>query len=230
MLPVSISAWAASPGEACRDQAAVAEVRAGIPGGLLVAIGKRESGLPDATSGTILPWPWAVNQDGTSHFAASATAAVAFVVNARARRARSIDVGYMQISLLHHPHAFDSLEETLDPVMNTAYAARFLAPLRDATGSWSAAVAAYHSADPIRGNPYRDRVFATWAAHVNSGEATGLSSTSLTGSSRVAMGMRIWVPGGGQMLQVSTRLGRLPAVITPQAFARGPAFSRNPRV
>ena len=160
VLPVSRLAWAASPGEACRDQAAAAEIRAGIPSGLLVAIGRRESGLPDATTGTILPWPWAVNQDGASHYAASAAAAVAFVVDARARRVRSIDVGCMQISLLHHPRAFDSLEEAFDPVANTSYAARFLSSLRDATGSWGAAVAAYHSADPTRGGPYRDSVFA----------------------------------------------------------------------
>lgn len=56
-LAVPISAWAASPGEACRDQAMAAETRAGTPGGLLVAIGRRESGLLDLVTGTILPWP-----------------------------------------------------------------------------------------------------------------------------------------------------------------------------
>lgn len=160
----------------------------------------------------------------------SAAAAVAFVVDARARQARSIDVGCMQISLLHHPHAFNSLEEAFDPAVNTAYAARFLSSLRDTTGSWGAAVAAYHSADPARGGPYRDRVFATWEGHTSLDEATGSNLSNPVGSSRVFMGMRVWVPGGGQMLQISTRLGWLPAVITPQALSRNQAFSRSPRI
>ena len=179
-----------------------------------------------------MPWPWAVNQDGASHFAASAVAAVAFVVDARARRARSIDVGCMQISLLHHPHAFNSLEDAFDPASNTAYAARFLSSLRDTTGSWAAAVAAYHSADPTRGGPYHDSVFAAWQGRADLNEATGLKLGEAAGSNRIAMGqiamgrtamgMHIWVSGDKSVLRVATRLGRLPAVITPRASPNNP--------
>ena len=41
----------------------------------------------------------------------------------RAQGARSIDVGCMQVNLLHHADAFASLEQAFDPVANARYAA-----------------------------------------------------------------------------------------------------------
>jgi hypothetical protein len=73
----------------------------------------------------------------------------------------SVDVGCFQINLLQHPAAFASLEEAFDPSANAAYAARFLLSLRDRTGSWENAIAAYHSATPELGNAYRDNVLAS---------------------------------------------------------------------
>jgi hypothetical protein len=71
---------------------------------------------------------------------------------------RSIDVGCMQVNLLHHPNAFASLEQAFDPVGNAIYAAHFLRQLFDQTGSWPKATAAYHSATPKLGSAYQLKV------------------------------------------------------------------------
>jgi soluble lytic murein transglycosylase-like protein len=60
---------------------------------------------------------------------------------------RSIDIGCMQVNLLHHPQAFASLEAGFDPATNVAYAVRFLR-LPRAYRDWNQAVAMYHSATP----------------------------------------------------------------------------------
>ena len=61
---------------------------------------------------------------------------------------RNIDVGCVQVNLMHHPAAFADLGQAFDPSANVAYGAWLLATLRDATGSWERAVALYHSARP----------------------------------------------------------------------------------
>ena len=77
----------------------------------------------------------------------------------QARGVRSIDVGCMQVNLMHHPDAFASLDEAFDPVANARYAARFLSALFRQTGDWSLATANYHSANADRGEDYQRRVF-----------------------------------------------------------------------
>ena len=85
-------------------------------------------------------------------------------VNAhRARGARSIDVGCMQVNLLHHGDAFASLEEAFDPAANARYAAAFLQRLLAQTGSWPRAAAGYHSLTPDVGAEYARKVLAVWA-------------------------------------------------------------------
>ena len=51
--------------------------------------------------------------------------AVAAVRAMQARGIRSIDVGCMQVNLMHHPNAFASLEAAFDPTVNADYAGRF---------------------------------------------------------------------------------------------------------
>ena len=70
----------------------------------------------------------------------------------------------MQINLMHHPHAFEGLEEAFDPGRNAAYAADFLARLYDRSRSWSRAVAFYHSGSPSKGRAYWHRVEKLWNA------------------------------------------------------------------
>ena len=73
----------------------------------------------------------------------------------QAQGVRSIDVGCMQVNLMHHPNAFTSLEAKYDPTINALYAARFLNSLYGIGGSWVQAAAAYHSQTPAIGADYQ---------------------------------------------------------------------------
>lgn len=199
-------------GVACREQAAAAERAANIPAGLLLAIGRRESGRFDARTGDVLPWPWSVNREGEDHVFATEAEAIAYVEAAQREGSQSIDVGCFQINLKYHPDAFATLSEAFDPAANAAYAARFLRELYAREGTWEAAVADYHSATPELGGPYRDAVFATWR-----GQPASLAPASLAmlapvaprpiglrygppapvggpRPTRIAFGVRIWEP------------------------------------
>ena len=78
------------------------------------------------------------------------------------RGVRAIDVGCMQVDLLHHPRAFASLDEAFDPAANVAYAARFLSRLFGQTNSWAQAAAFYHSTTPELAEAYARQVLAVW--------------------------------------------------------------------
>ncbi|MDO9709130.1 lytic transglycosylase domain-containing protein [Paracraurococcus lichenis] len=142
----------------------MAEREAALPPGLLQAIARTESGRRDPATGRIEPWPWALNAGGLGLLAATREEAIATVAALQARGLRSIDVGCLQVNLLHHPAAFASLEEAFEPLANARYAARFLRELQArAGGAWEQAVAWYHSATPERGEAYRLRVMAALA-------------------------------------------------------------------
>jgi hypothetical protein len=185
----------AGPGEACRDQAEVAERATGVPTGLLLAIGKRESGQYDAQAGGVLPWPWAVNNAGEGHLFLSRQEAISYVAEALKSGSRSVDVGCFQINLQYHPQAFATLEEAFDPSANAAYAARFLTELYGQTASWATAVAYYHSANAERGVPYRDAVLATWRGLVTD---SIVPARPPTGPLRIEMGIRVFEPVSAQ--------------------------------
>ncbi len=139
-----------------------AERAGNIPAQLLAAVAMTESGRHHPELGERIAWPWTVNNAGDGRYYETKAQAIAEVRRLQARGERNIDVGCMQISLLHHPDAFASLEEAFDPETNVAYGARFLKELRDARRSWSLAVANYHSATPELGQAYRKRVFDAW--------------------------------------------------------------------
>lgn len=168
----------------CAQAAAVAEGAAGIPAGLLLAIGVVESGRTMA-SGVRAPWPFAIQSGGAGRFLASAEEAVAAVQALQGGGVQSIDVGCFQINLLHHPDAFPNLASGFDPLTNAHAAARFLASLRDELGAWEPAVAAYHSRTEALGTPYRDLVLASWR---------GTPTPAV--SSRAVASIRIWGPAG----------------------------------
>jgi hypothetical protein len=151
-----------APGAQCRAAIALAERAAGIPAQLLAAIGRVESGRRDPASGSFAPWPWSVNAEGQGFFYDTKAEAVAAVRRMRADGMRSIDVGCLQVNLMHHPDAFASLEAAFDPVQNAAYAAKFLNDLYAQTSSWPKAAALYHSANPELGEPYQRKVLAAW--------------------------------------------------------------------
>ncbi|MFL1460795.1 lytic transglycosylase domain-containing protein [Roseococcus sp. DSY-14] len=153
----------AEPTQLCRAAIARAEAAAGIPAGLLQAIGRVESGRRDPQTGQFGPWPWTINAEGRGHFLPSREAALALVREMQARGVRSMDVGCMQVNLLHHPRAFPSLEEAFDPDANARYAARFLSELQSTRADWMLAAAHYHSQTPHFAEAYRARVQAAWA-------------------------------------------------------------------
>ncbi len=151
----------ADPGWQCRAAIAAAERGFGIPAGLMAAIGRIESGRRGA-DGRVDPWPWSIDAEGNGRMFDSKPAAVAAVRSLQAAGVRSIDVGCMQVNLLHHPDAFDGLDAAFDPVSNVGFAARFLLQLRSQTGSWPEAAALYHSATPALAADYRRKVMAAW--------------------------------------------------------------------
>lgn len=155
----------ADPVAQCRAAIAQAEREAGIPAGLLHAIGRVESGRRDPATGETGSWPWAINAEGQGRFLPDRAAAIAAVRELQGRGVRVIDVGCMQVNLHHHPRAFASLEEAFDPVANARYAARFLSDLQQAAGGdWMVAAGRYHSHTPHLAEAYRARVAAAWPA------------------------------------------------------------------
>jgi hypothetical protein len=163
LLAIAPSGASAGDWGACRDAVEAAEREAALPPGLLHAIARTESGRRDPATGRIEPWPWALNAAGMGMHAPSRAEAIATVAALQARGIRSIDVGCLQVSLLHHPGAFASIDEAFEPAANARYAARFLRELQGrAGGEWSQAVAWYHSATPERGEAYRLRVMASF--------------------------------------------------------------------
>lgn len=146
----------------CRTAIAVTERATGVPDRLMQAVSIMESGRRDP-SGGVGAWPWTINVEGVGEVFESKAEVVAAVLRHQARGARSIDVGCMQVNLLHHPGAFASLEEAFDPAANARYAARFLQQLLAQTGSWPRAVAGYHSLTPDIGGEYARKVLAIWA-------------------------------------------------------------------
>ena len=152
----------------CEAAGTRAEQAAGLPPGLLLAIGRIESGRWDAFRRRAVPWPWTINAAGRGQSFGSKDEAVRTTSGLLAGGTRSIDVGCFQINLLHHPDAFASLDEGFNPAANARYAARFLTSLFARHGSWDGAVAAYHSADPTLGVPYRQQVYAAWSSPIPS--------------------------------------------------------------
>lgn len=211
------------PHEQCRAAIAAAEMRHGIPRGLLAAIGAVESGRRDPATGERAPWPWTINAEGQGRYFDGKAEAVAWVAQARAGGMRSIDTGCMQVNMLHHPDAFASLDQAFDPAANADYAARFLVSLRDgpAGGDWMRAVGYYHSQTPERAENYRRAVQAALDGAGRAGSGAGQPARPY-GATSVAY-------GGGPSAPASS-VAAAPASAVPVAARPadgGPAFLSN---
>lgn len=162
LLLTSTTAEAAvvAPSALCHAAAADAGRVEGIPASLMDAIGRVESGRRDEATGTTAPWPWTINAEGQGTWFDTKAEAVAAVRALQARGMKSIDVGCMQVNLMHHPDAFANLEQAFDPAINAAYAAHFLHRLHDRSGDWTNAVGLYHSATPDLAAAYAQKVIA----------------------------------------------------------------------
>ena len=221
----------APPAGLCRAQADAVEHAMGLPPGLLLAVGRVESGRTDADSHDVLPWPWTVNDEGADHVFATAFDAIAYVVAARGRGSRSLDVGCFQVNLQFHPDAFATVAEAFDPAANANYAGRLLADLHARSGSWEEAVRLYHSATPWRGEAYRDLVLSRWAETslaptpvvplplaVPAALASTLAPGPATGLARHGS-VRVQYPSAAGASPALAHRGRLPRVITPSGDA-----------
>jgi soluble lytic murein transglycosylase-like protein len=129
----------AETAELCEQEMARAARENGIPLNILYSVGLTETGHAGALS------PWDMNVDGRAVHSASLDEALQRFAAERARGAKLIDVGCMQIN--HHWHAshFSSLAEMFDPTHNVDYAAGFLKTLKAQEGNWTLAVARYNA-------------------------------------------------------------------------------------
>lgn len=227
--PVRAQPAQADPWVACSQAAAAAERDAGLPPGLLLAIGKVESGRVNPLTGQVVPWPYAVNIGGRGVYADSAQAAASVVAAAQAGGALSIDVGCFQISLLHHPGAFATLADGFDPSRNGAYAARFLAGLRRGLPGWDLAAGAYHSGMPELAGPYAARVMSAWsggdaaapAAPAAAGAARAWAGDALDGGTQGGAQTGAARPGLVQAILFRTFAARRVRVVAPGAGTGG---------
>lgn len=134
----------------------------GIPVHLLSAISSTETGRWHSALKIAVPWPWTINAEGKGYYFDSKQEAIAAARKLQARGIRSMDVGCMQVNLVHHPDAFANLDYAFDPETNIAYAAKFLNNLYQESGSWKQAASHYHSKTPSLGQQYVSRVFGSW--------------------------------------------------------------------
>jgi hypothetical protein len=146
----------------CESAAGQAEREWRLPQGLLAAIGVVESGRRAPTGMFPIIWPWTLNAEGQGYYQPSKAAAVGMVRSLQLRGVRVIDVGCFQVDLYYHPYAFANPEEAFDPDTNARAAARILSLGRLGNTGWDGAIAAYHSAIPLLGAAYLQKVRAVW--------------------------------------------------------------------
>lgn len=146
----------------CTQYFPAEEQRNAIPSHLLAAISSTESGRWHSGLGLALPWPWTINVEGKGYYFDSKAEAIAKTTALMKAGQRSIDVGCMQVNLMHHPAAFASLEDAFDPSKNVAYAAKFLRANYNGSGDWVKATAAYHSRTAIYGRQYLGQIERSW--------------------------------------------------------------------
>lgn len=151
-----------SPTQMCSAHFARAEQEFGLPSKVLHAIALTESGRYHKKAKRTIAWPWTLNVAGKGSYYDTMHDAATAVHRAQQRGVESIDVGCMQINLKHHPDAFRSVLDALDPASNVRYAAKFLRSNYDDLGTWPEAIAAYHSRNDVHGKPYYARVRSRW--------------------------------------------------------------------
>jgi hypothetical protein len=149
-----------SPGAQCTQAIQVAAQGSGVPNALMAAIGMVETGRQDPSTGGWSPWPWSINAEGRGMLFGSKAEAIAAVRAMQADGVRSIDVGCMQVNLMHHPDAFATLEDAFDPRRNAHYAGLFLSQLYRRSGDWMVAAGWYHSTTSTLAAEYVRKVTA----------------------------------------------------------------------
>ena len=199
---------------------AAAKLPGRVPSQLLPAIARVESGRLDPATGKVRAWPWTINVDGVGSFFNSKEEVIAAVQALQAKGKRSIDVGCMQVNLLHHPKAFADLQEAFDPAANARYAVRFLTGLYQQTRDWPLATAWYHSSTPEFGEQYQRLVFGRVMTPMGAGTP---------GAGKAAGPYGVWPPPGtrfGAIPPASYSFGAFgPAKPAPQMFGGVPMLN-----
>nr|WP_239030016.1 transglycosylase SLT domain-containing protein [Nereida sp. MMG025] len=102
-----------------------------------------------------MPWPWAINVSGKGEYFQTSTALSDRAVALKNASRRNFDVGCFQINYRWHGHRFQTIDQMIDPISNTRYAAAFLSRLKAEGGSWDYAIGAYHSRTQHHAARYR---------------------------------------------------------------------------
>lgn len=142
----------------CDQAADFAAQNSAAPFEVLQAIARVETGRD--MGGEIAPWPWAVNYAGKGHWFASEVDAFDFANALLAQGEDNFDLGCFQVNQHWHGAKFASLTEALSPRRNAIVAAEYLQAGFQKSGSWGAAVAAYHSKNDEAGQQYLVKVEA----------------------------------------------------------------------
>ena len=72
----------------------------------------------------------------------------------------------MQINLKYHGHAFNSIEDAIEPKHNVDYSAGFLRSLYENNGfNWKKTAMQYHSKLPSQGLIYKNRLEKNYAKY-----------------------------------------------------------------
>ncbi|MCK5296572.1 MAG: transglycosylase SLT domain-containing protein [Alphaproteobacteria bacterium] len=142
----------------CYTETIKQEKQKGIQRHLLSAIATVESGKWNKNYKANIAHPWTVMAEGKGRYLPNKQQAIAEVLRLKAKGVKNIDVGCMQVNLMWHPDAFNSLEEAFDPKINVSYAADFVKRLYKAHNSWAKATTHYHSSLPSKAAKYRKRI------------------------------------------------------------------------
>ena len=129
---------------------------------LLTTISSVESGKWSETRQQKLGWPWTINAAGKGMYFETKEDAVKKVKELQAQGVKSIDVGCMQINLVHHKDAFKNLEDAFDPETNIRYGAKFLAKLYGDKKDWIDATMAYHSSIEKKALIYKNKIVTAY--------------------------------------------------------------------
>ena len=189
-------------GVLCRRETERQERQAGLPRNLLTALSHVESGRWDDAREAKVAWPWTVMAEGRGRYFRTKAEAIAEVRGLQAKGVKNIDVGCMQINLMYHGDAFESLEDAFDPASNVGYAVEFLTNLYEETGAWTRAATRYHSATEVHAVRYSGVLAKEWT-RLNRDTDTTLTTAELASGNRP---LPVAQPLSGQPLMPRTMM------------------------
>ena len=164
ILFVLKSSFAAEIKSKCEDVIRNIENITDIPSGLLLGIGKAESGRILKNNEMVI-WPWTINHAGKSLFFDNKIQMKSYLLKHTEKGDNNLDVGCMQINLKWHKQNFKNIKDMLSIEPNVSYAASFLIQLKNKHGSWEKAIKHYHSSDPVKNKPYLKKVLSFWKSN-----------------------------------------------------------------